>query len=42
VPRVGEPAPAFSAIASTGPLALDDFRGRKLILYFFPKADTAG
>ena len=42
MPRVGEPAPPFSAVASTGPVALEDFRGRKLALYFFPKADTAG
>lgn len=42
VPRVGQKAPGFSATASTGPIALDDFLGRKLILYFFPRADTAG
>jgi len=42
VPQAGEPAPSFSAVASTGPVALEDFRGRKLVLYFFPKADTAG
>ena len=42
VPRAGEKAPSFKATASTGPIALDDFKGRKLVLYFFPKADTAG
>ena len=42
MPRVGEPAPPFSANASTGPIALENFRGKKLVLYFFPKADTAG
>jgi peroxiredoxin Q/BCP len=42
VPRAGEPAPAFSANASTGPVALEDFRGRTLVLYFYPKADTPG
>jgi peroxiredoxin Q/BCP len=42
VPQVGEPAPSFSANASTGPIALEDFRGKKLVLYFYPKADTPG
>lgn len=42
VPRVGESAPSFSAKASTGPIALDDFRGQKLVLFFYPKADTPG
>lgn len=42
VPAVGERAPSFRADASTGPIALEDFAGRKLVLYFFPKADTAG
>ena len=42
MPRVGEPAPSFSANASTGPISLSDFRGKKLVLYFYPKADTPG
>jgi peroxiredoxin Q/BCP len=42
VPQVGEPSPTFTAVASTGPIALNDFRGRKVVLYFYPKADTAG
>jgi thioredoxin-dependent peroxiredoxin len=42
VPKVGEPAPPFSANASTGPVALSDFQGKKLVLYFYPKADTPG
>jgi peroxiredoxin Q/BCP len=42
VPQVGEPAPSFSANASTGPIALSDFQGKKLVLYFYPKADTPG
>jgi peroxiredoxin Q/BCP len=42
VPQVGQKAPSFAATASTGPIALDDFKGRKLVLYFYPKADTAG
>lgn len=42
VPAVGERAPSFRAESSSGPIALDDFRGRKLVLYFYPKADTPG
>lgn len=41
-PSVGQAAPDFRASASTGPVALEDFRGRRLILYFYPKADTGG
>jgi peroxiredoxin len=42
LPQPGQKAPAFRARATTGELGLDDFRGRPLVLYFFPKADTAG
>ena len=43
IPRAGQPAPAFRATASTGPLALEDFRGKQnVVLYFYPKADTPG
>jgi peroxiredoxin Q/BCP len=42
LPRVGQPAPAFRARTTGGELGLEDFRGRPLVLYFFPKADTAG
>lgn len=43
VPQVGEPAPAFKSTASTGPIALEDFKGKQsLVLYFYPKADTPG
>jgi peroxiredoxin Q/BCP len=43
VPQVGQPAPAFHATATTGEIALDDFKGKQdLVLYFYPKADTAG
>ncbi|MCK0195481.1 peroxiredoxin [Ancylobacter sp. 6x-1] len=39
----GCPAPAFALIDDRGmPLTLADFRGRKLVLYFFPKAGTPG
>lgn len=43
IPQIGQQAPTFRASASTGPIALDDFRGRQpVVLYFYPKADTPG
>jgi peroxiredoxin Q/BCP len=42
VPQAGEKAPPFKAKGTTGDVSLEDYRGRKLVLYFFPKADTAG
>ncbi len=43
IPQVGQSAPTFQATASTGPVALDDFRGKQsVVLYFYPKADTPG
>jgi peroxiredoxin len=39
----GDPAPDFTATACDGrSIALRDFRGRKVLLWFFPKADTPG
>ena len=39
----GDPAPDFTATACDGRrIALRDFRGRKVLLWFFPKADTPG
>jgi thioredoxin-dependent peroxiredoxin len=39
----GKPAPNFSVIADDGStVSLADFRGRHLILYFYPKANTSG
>jgi peroxiredoxin Q/BCP len=41
--EVGSPAPEFEAPASTGgTFKLSAMRGRKVILYFFPKAFTGG
>lgn len=41
--KVGDPAPSFSAKTTRGDtLALTDLRGRWVVLYFFPKAFTAG
>lgn len=39
----GHRAPAFSAADHDGAaLSSDDLRGTRTVLYFFPKADTAG
>ena len=39
----GEPAPDFELPDQDGnPLRLSDLRGRKVVLYFYPKADTPG
>jgi len=40
---VGDRAPAFSLKdQSDQKVSLSDFKGRKLLLYFYPKADTPG
>ena len=39
----GEAAPAFTLNDAAGnPVALTDFKGRDVILYFYPKDDTPG
>jgi peroxiredoxin Q/BCP len=36
-------APDFELLDDTGqPIKLSDFRGQKVLLYFFPKAMTGG
>ena len=41
--RPGDPAPDFAAPATDGRLLRStDFRGRKLVLYFYPMDDTPG
>ncbi len=40
---VGDPAPDFTLPADGGgTVALKDLRGRKVVLYFYPKDDTSG
>lgn len=40
---IGDKAPYFEAEDQTGKLvSLDDFAGKKLILYFYPKDNTSG
>jgi peroxiredoxin Q/BCP len=41
--EVGAPAPDFEVQDDSGRrVTLRDFRGRWVVLYFFPKADTPG
>src|SRR5436309_3607427 len=43
VPGMGEKAPSFTLPRDGGgAVSLADFNGRKLVLYFYPKADTPG
>jgi thioredoxin-dependent peroxiredoxin len=42
-PVEGAKAPAFTLPSDGGgTVALSDFKGRKLVIYFFPRADTPG
>jgi peroxiredoxin Q/BCP len=41
--EIGAKAPAFALLRDGGgTVALKDFAGRKLVLYFYPRADTPG
>jgi peroxiredoxin Q/BCP len=41
--NIGDKAPDFSLPSQTGDkVSLKDFKGKTLVLYFFPKADTPG
>ena len=41
--RAGDPAPDFSGVTTDGKrVSLADYRGRKLVMYFYPKDDTPG
>ena len=41
--KVGDPAPAINLPASNGTyVSLKDFRGKTVVLYFYPKDDTPG
>lgn len=42
-PAAGDRAPAFNLADQTGQkVRLSSFKGRKILLYFYPKADTPG
>ena len=41
--KAGDKAPAFSGVDQNGnAIALKDYKGKKVILYFYPKDDTPG
>jgi peroxiredoxin Q/BCP len=41
--KPGDPAPEFSGKTTDGkPVSLKDYRGRKLVMYFYPMDDTPG
>jgi thioredoxin-dependent peroxiredoxin len=41
--NAGEKAPAFALLdQSATPVKLADFKGRKVLIYFYPRADTPG
>jgi thioredoxin-dependent peroxiredoxin len=41
--KIGDQAPDFESKDQSGqPIRLSDFRGRKVVLYFYPKDDTPG
>ncbi len=42
-PQVGDQAPDFTLPNEAGePVSLSQFRGKRVILYFYPKDDTPG
>jgi peroxiredoxin Q/BCP len=43
LPQVGAPAPVFSTVDDRDRrVSLSDFRGRWIVLFFYPKDDTPG
>lgn len=41
--KEGDKAPAFSSVNEKGEaVSLNDYKGKKLVLYFYPKDDTPG
>ncbi len=41
--KVGDKAPEFRLKADNGKeVSLPDFRGKRVLLFFFPKANTSG
>jgi len=41
--QIGDKAPHFKALNQKGELiTLNDFRGKNLVLFFYPKASTPG
>ncbi len=43
MPKAGDKAPDFKLKSDDGKdVSLSDFRGKRVILFFFPKANTSG
>lgn len=43
IAKINQPAPEFSLLDSDGNMrTLSEFKGKNIVLYFFPKADTPG
>jgi peroxiredoxin Q/BCP len=41
--QIGDPAPDFELLSDENhPIRLSDLRGRRVVLFFFPRADTPG
>jgi peroxiredoxin Q/BCP len=41
--KIGNKAPEFKLKSDTGTdVSLQDFKGQRVVLFFFPKADTPG
>jgi thioredoxin-dependent peroxiredoxin len=41
--KIGDKAPEFKLRSDTGTdVSLEDFKGQRVVLFFFPKADTPG
>ncbi len=41
--KIGDAAPDFSLLGNDGKMhSLKDFKGKKVVLYFYPKDDTSG
>ncbi|MBX9635705.1 MAG: peroxiredoxin [Magnetospirillum sp.] len=39
---IGQPAPDFTVATDEGERSLADYKGKRLVLYFYPKDDTSG
>lgn len=43
IPQVGDTAPDFATVNDAGhAVALSDYKGKRIVLYFYPRADTPG
>jgi len=43
MPAVGAKAPEFTALDDRGQsISLSDFKGKRVVLFFYPKDDTPG